>query len=94
MRRIGGPRFESGAPRSEATRSGCIKLGWSENAGRHRFECIARTDECGALRRTFVVHICDRDTHQAELVESCLDRRGFIVDVSEECGLDGIVRDP
>ena len=94
MRSIGGPRLESGTPRSEATRSGCIELWWSENAGRQRFECIARTDEYGALRRVFVVHICDRDTHQAEVVESWLARRGFIVDVSEECGLDGIVRDP
>ena len=56
-------------------------------------EC-RRVDECGALRRALVIHVCDRDTHHVELVERYRARGGFTVDVSEECGPDGIVRDP
>ena len=50
-------------------------------------------DECGALRQAPVVHVCDRDTRHVELVERYLALCGFTVDVSEECGPDGIVRD-
>ena len=51
-------------------------------------------DERGAPRRAVVIHVRDRDARQAELVERRLAGRGFAVDVADERGLYGIIRDP
>ena len=51
-------------------------------------------EERGAARRAVVVHVRDRDTREAELVERCLAACRSAVDVTDERGLDGVVCDP
>lgn len=51
-------------------------------------------DERGAARRAVVVHVCDRDAREPELVERGLAARRCSEDVADEGGLDGVIRDP
>jgi len=78
-----------------------------ECARSHAFEsecegtaCLARADERrsvderGAARRAVVVHVCDRDAREPELVERGLAARRCSEDVADEGSLDGVIRDP
>jgi hypothetical protein len=51
-------------------------------------------DERGAARRAVVVHVCDRDAREPELVERGLAARRCSEDVADEGSLDGVIRDP
>ena len=48
----------------------------------------------GAPHRAVVVHVRDRDSRQAELVERRLASCGFAVEVAAARGLDGTVCGP
>jgi hypothetical protein len=85
-----------GERRLDTERAGCHAL----KAKSERTAHVARADERrsiherGAPRRAVVIHVRDRDPRQAQLVERCLTRRGFAIDVANECCLYGVVRDP
>ena len=51
-------------------------------------------DQRGAARRAVVVHVCDRDAREPELVERGLTVSRCSEDVADEGGLDGVIRDP
>lgn len=89
----GVPCFETGEAHSVTARSGSTGSGRlgsacglnAERRRRHALEAerestarVTCADEHGSFSRAVVVHIYDRDTHQAELVEQCrFARREF-----------------
>jgi hypothetical protein len=84
----------SGGTRPECARSHAFE------SERERAACLPRADERrgvherGAARRAVVVHVCDRDAREPELVERGLTARRCSEDVADKGGLDGVIRDP